>query len=74
MTAFEDRTCTHCTFYKPGAHYDCRENVEELVKDKDRPNFCEWFKEDPALTAADKARKKEKASSAEKAFDSFFNI
>jgi hypothetical protein len=27
----------------PGAHYDCRETVDELVADKERANFCESF-------------------------------
>ena len=37
------RSCKNCRFYEPGAHYDCRENIDELVKDKERANFCGWF-------------------------------
>ena len=37
------RSCKNCRFYEPGAHYDCRETVDELVKDKERANFCGWF-------------------------------
>lgn len=36
-------SCRNCKFYESGAHYDCRENVTDLVKDKERANFCEWF-------------------------------
>jgi hypothetical protein len=38
------RCCKNCAFYNPGAHYDCRETVEELVADKERANFCEHFR------------------------------
>ena len=37
------RSCKNCRFYEPGAHYDCRDNIDELVKDKERANFCGWF-------------------------------
>jgi hypothetical protein len=37
------RVCLNCEFYSPGAHWDCRETIDELVKDKDRANFCSFF-------------------------------
>jgi hypothetical protein len=37
------RCCKNCAYYLPGAHYDCRETVAELVADKERANFCESF-------------------------------
>lgn len=36
-------SCRNCKFYDAGSHYDCRENIYDLVKDKERANFCEWF-------------------------------
>ena len=36
--------CRGCTFYAPGAHWDCRETISEPVRDKDRGNFCDFFK------------------------------
>lgn len=36
-------SCVNCKFYAPGSHYDCHESVEELVKDKERANFCDYF-------------------------------
>ena len=36
-------SCVNCRFYSPGNHYDCRETVDELVTDKERANFCEYF-------------------------------
>jgi len=35
--------------YMPGFANDCREPVSEPVPDKDRANFCDWFK--PSLAA-----------------------
>lgn len=37
------KVCLNCRFYEPGAHWDCRETVNELVVEKDRANFCEFF-------------------------------
>lgn len=38
------RSCKNCRFFDPGSHYDCHETVDELVKDKERANFCDSFK------------------------------
>jgi hypothetical protein len=37
------KICLNCRFYSPGAHWDCSETIDELVKDKDRSNFCTFF-------------------------------
>ncbi|MBW1713989.1 MAG: hypothetical protein JRJ59_12680, partial [Deltaproteobacteria bacterium] len=37
------RACRQCRHYYPGAHNDCRETQAELVVDKDRSNFCDFF-------------------------------
>jgi len=36
--------CLHCFFYDPTAYRQCRETVPEAVKDKERANFCEYFR------------------------------
>jgi hypothetical protein len=38
------RVCRNCTFYAPGRHWDCSETVPECVVDKERANFCEYFR------------------------------
>jgi hypothetical protein len=38
------RCCLNCTFYSPGAQWDCRETIDEPVRDKDRGNFCSFFR------------------------------
>ncbi len=36
--------CMNCSFYDPGSYNDCREPQAERVLDKNRSNFCDFFK------------------------------
>ena len=36
--------CRGCDFYESGAHNDCRESSAEFVGDKERSNFCDYFR------------------------------
>jgi len=55
--------CLNCSFYDRNAPKKCREPVAELVKDKGRANFCDYFSmsegtlDDGALAAKTQARK-----------------
>ena len=63
-------TCVTCRFYSPQSHYGCRENVDELVQDKQRQNFCDSFSiSENKIENQDSERKQ-----AIDAFNSFFNI
>jgi hypothetical protein len=31
-------------FYEPGAHWDCRETIPDPVFEKERSNFCDYFR------------------------------
>jgi hypothetical protein len=44
-----------CLFFDPHVPRQCREDGAEDVTEKERPNFCEWFK--PSETAFDPERK-----------------
>mgnify|MGYP000890538144 CR=1 FL=1 len=66
----ELHVCKHCRFYKPGVYRDCSETVPEAVKDKDRMNFCEYFKADPSTVKGSHALDSSKA--ARKSFDDLF--
>ena len=35
--------CRNCGFYDPTFHNQCRETQAEMVADKERANFCEFF-------------------------------
>ena len=37
------KVCKNCTFFEPGAHWDCRETIQEPVREKERANFCDYF-------------------------------
>lgn len=67
------RVCKNCTFYEPGAHWDCRETIPEAVRDKDRANFCGYFRlgENPATPSA--AGDDGSRSEAKNAFDALFS-
>ena len=55
--------CRACDFYESGAHNDCRESSADMVTDKERANFCDYFRVssvipglDPGISKAEKAR------------------
>ncbi|WP_413287484.1 hypothetical protein [Bdellovibrio sp. HCB337] len=35
--------CKNCEFYDPKAYNECREPQADMVKEKDRANFCDYF-------------------------------
>ena len=40
---WDAKVCKNCQFYDASAYRECREEQAELVKDKDKRNFCTWF-------------------------------
>ncbi len=63
------KVCLNCKFYLPGSHWDCRETISELVREKDLVNFCDFY-----LTT-DTAREKStnKTGDIRTAFDKLFD-
>ncbi len=57
--------CLNCVNYSPGSYNECREPVAELVKEKDRSNFCDYFS--PSDKKADKGKSKDDLLSAAEA-------
>lgn len=37
------KVCLNCKFYDRHANGECLESQAELVKDKEKSNFCDWF-------------------------------
>lgn len=70
----DQHICLQCSFYLPGAHWDCRESVDAPVFDKERRNFCEWFVPDPKFSKKDPSRKdgRTDAAKAKNSFSSLF--
>ena len=36
--------CKNCAFYDPKSYNECKEPTADVVKEKDRANFCDYFK------------------------------
>ena len=66
-------SCINCKFYAPGSHYDCHETIEEPVRDKDRSNFCDFFKPAVTGTGTGPACGDDKAQKARDAFNALFS-
>ncbi len=60
--------CKACKFFSPGNHYDCKESVDELIADKERSNFCDYFKYNENLSVS----KNNKSQEAKDAFNALF--
>ena len=35
--------CKNCRFHDPNVHNECREDRSEMVRDREAPNFCDYF-------------------------------
>lgn len=35
--------CKNCRFYDPGAYNECKESSADVVLEKERANFCDYF-------------------------------
>jgi hypothetical protein len=40
----DTRVCKGCEFYDKGSNNDCRESQAERVVDKEKSNFCDYFR------------------------------
>ncbi|MBA2661988.1 MAG: hypothetical protein H0U74_06805 [Bradymonadaceae bacterium] len=38
------KSCMNCSYYDAYAHNECKEPMAEYTKDKERANFCDYFK------------------------------
>ncbi len=79
--------CKGCDFYECGTHNECRESSADFVSDKERSNFCDYFrvkKDYSDMAASNQARAlfgldsgnssaKSKADAARDAFNSLFS-
>ncbi len=36
--------CAACDFFEKGMHNDCRESSAEYIADKEKANFCDYFR------------------------------
>ena len=68
------RSCRDCRFYLPGSRGDCAESQADLVADKERGNFCDWFSLNPRFRSptAGEGASRGAASRARDSFDALF--
>lgn len=59
--------CKNCDFYDPYAAKECREPNAELVTDKERANYCDYFRPSSGHAATDT-----KAEEAKKTLEELF--
>lgn len=62
--------CGMCLYFDPAVPRQCREDGAEDVTEKNRANFCDWFK--PSDSAFDPKRKSE-ADAAKDALSALFD-
>jgi rRNA maturation protein Nop10 len=43
--------CLNCEFYDANAYRQCRESIRELIQDKEKANFCDFFRAAKSDTA-----------------------
>jgi hypothetical protein len=58
--------CKNCEFYDAKAYNECRESSADVVKEKDRSNFCDYFS--PGAKGSGEAKKQDLMSAAEALF------
>jgi hypothetical protein len=67
------KVCLNCSFYEKGAQWDCRERIDEPVRDKDRGNFCAFFVPETRRTGREgTGGGTDKSEEAKKAFKGLF--
>lgn len=61
--------CKACSFFSPESHYNCKESVDENIVDKERSNFCDFFR---AKTDFPPSGEDDKSKRAKDAFNALF--
>jgi hypothetical protein len=61
--------CKLCEFYDVTVSKQCREPIAELVREKDRANYCDYFKPRPG---AHSTKRDEEAKAAKAQLDALF--
>ena len=64
-------SCVCCSFYSPSSHYGCKESVDEPVWDKERSNFCDYFR---LTEKASAGKDDERARKSREALKNLFNF
>ncbi len=66
------KICLNCRFYSPGAHWDCAESIDEMVREQDRANVCTFFYLRPSTPGTKGAAKSDAGQQAKRKIDKLF--
>jgi len=50
------RSCKMCQFYDPKSYNECREPNADRITEKEKANFCDYYKINSGLNDAEKQR------------------
>lgn len=48
---FDTRVCKNCVYFDEGAYNQCRESQADRVVDKEKGNFCDYFRPGRSVNA-----------------------
>lgn len=54
--------CKNCQFYDPKAYNECRETSADVVREKERANYCDFFQPRASSTSDQDQKTKLKAA------------
>lgn len=58
------RCCKMCQFYDPKSYNECRESNADRIVEKEKANFCDYYKFGPGSNDAEAARNNALAAAA----------
>jgi hypothetical protein len=69
------RSCRNCSFYLPKSSGSCAESNAEPQSERERGNFCDWYKLNPVFRSVTQGETsaQHKADNARKAFEDLFS-
>lgn len=65
------KCCRGCRFYDPFAAKQCRERIDDFVKNKEKANFCDYFQ--ARVVGAKALNNVDNKDSRKKKFDDLFS-
>jgi len=64
----DTHVCKNCDHYDPSVHNECRENQAMRVVEKEKANFCDWFRAQTGRSGGDSQSRESMKSAADALF------
>lgn len=65
-------SCKNCLFFSTSSHFECKESVDEKIIDKEKSNFCDYFRVKKEDSKQDSTN--DKGQKAKDMFNSLFGV